>query len=68
MPVGTIQRWETERGFGFISDDSDAMKKWAFVHITETPDHRAPEVGDAFSYEVREGRDGRERATRLTAL
>lgn len=65
MPVGTIQQWNLEKGYGFVSDDANPKEKWAFVHITECPNQAPPNVGDAFSYEIREGRDGRERAVRL---
>lgn len=67
MPIGTIQRWNADRGFGFISDDTQPMKRWSFVHITAlhgTP----PNEGDAYEYELQAGRDGRESAVNLRSL
>lgn len=67
MPIGTIKRWNSERGFGFISDDTQPMKRWSFVHISALGG-AAPEEGDAFEYELQAGRDGRESAVNLVSL
>lgn len=68
MPTGTIKRWNHDRGFGFISDDSDHRINWRFVHISELPSSYAPEIDDAYDYATEAGRDGRDRAIRLKRL
>jgi cold shock CspA family protein len=68
MPSGTIKRWDRDRGYGFISDDQNPNKAWTFVHITKLPTGIAPEIGDAFAYDVDANRDGRPRAINLQAL
>lgn len=67
MPIGTIRRWNADRGFGFISDDQLPAKRWTFVHITSL-NGVAPDEGDAFEYELAPGRDGRETAVNLVPL
>lgn len=67
MPIGTIKRWNADRGFGFISDDQLPAKRWTFVHITSL-NGVAPDEGDAFEYELAPGRDGRETAVNLVPL
>ncbi len=67
MPIGTIKRWNADSGFGFISDDALPMKRWSFVHITAL-NGIAPDEGDAFSYELVAGRDGRETAVNLVPM
>ena len=68
MPIGTIQRWIHDRGYGFISDDQQPSKRWSFVHISALPGAAAPNEGDAFSYELAAGRDGRQTAVNIMPL
>ncbi len=68
MPIGRIMRWDESRGFGFLSDDKQPGRKWAFAHISTIPGNLAPEIGDAFSYDLQPGRDGRERAVDLVPM
>lgn len=67
MPIGTIKRWNHDRGFGFISDDQLPAKRWTFVHITSL-NGTAPDEGDAFEYELAPSRDGRESVVNLRSL
>lgn len=67
MRLGTIQRWN-DRGFGFISDDTQPQSRWNYVHISSIPGRIDPAEGDAFSYQIRPGREGREAAFDLVPL
>ncbi len=67
MPTGTIRRWN-ERGFGFISDDAQPAANWHYVHVSSLPNRTDPSIGDAFSYQLRPGRDGRQAAFDLVPL
>lgn len=60
---GTISRFDTDRGFGFIERDGKAD---VFAHVSdvECPED-AIEVGSTVEFDVREGREGRERAYRI---
>ena len=68
MPTGTVKWFNTTKGFGFIQPDAGG--KDVFVHISAV--ERAGMTGLAdnqkISYELIEGRDGRESAGELKAL
>ena len=68
MPFGTIQRWNPDRGFGFINDDQRPHENWRFVHISKMPEGHMPEEGAAYSYDVAMGRDGRDQAVDLVPV
>lgn len=67
MPHGKIIKWIHDRGFGFLSDDQQPQSRGVFVHISAI-NGEAPHVGDAYSYDIIEGRDGRPMAANLLAL
>ena len=68
MPTGTVKWFNTTKGFGFIQPDGGG--KDIFVHISAV--ERAGMTGLAdnqkVSYELIEGRDGRQSAGDLKAL
>lgn len=68
MPTGTVKWFNTTKGFGFIAPDAGGND--IFVHISAV--ERAGMTGLAdnqkISYELREGRDGRESASELQAI
>ena len=68
MPTGTVKWFNTTKGFGFIAPDEGG--KDVFVHISAV--ERAGMTGLAdnqkVSYELIEGRDGRQSAGNLSAL
>jgi cold shock CspA family protein len=58
---GTLTRWNSERGFGFIAPDQGGQD--VFVHISALPkDGLQPRIGERLSFEVEAGKDGRKRA------
>jgi len=65
MPTGTVKFFNTDRGYGFISNEEGG--KDAFVHITEV--ERAGmttlKEGQRVSYELESGRDGKSSAVNL---
>ncbi|TWG94094.1 CspA family cold shock protein [Mesorhizobium sp. J18] len=66
MPYGKIKIWNADRGFGFIGDDQNPRGRDNFVHISAIGE--APQVGDAYEYDLLPGRDGRPCAVNLRLL
>jgi cold shock CspA family protein len=66
MPYGKIEKWIEDRGFGFLSDDQQPLARGVFVHISDIG--HAPNVGDAFSYDLVDGRDGRPKASNVRSI
>ncbi len=68
MPTGTVKWFNTTKGYGFIAPDDGG--KDVFVHISAV--ERAGMTGLAdnqkVSYELQEGRDGRDSAGDLKAI
>lgn len=68
MPTGTVKWFNTTKGYGFIAPDDGG--KDVFVHISAV--ERAGMTGLAdnqkVSFEMIEGRDGRQSAGDLKAL
>lgn len=62
--TGTLQTWNDDRGFGFISpSDGNAQ---IFVHISAFPnDGSRPTAGEKVTYLEASGRDGRPQATNV---
>ena len=61
--LGTLARWNDERGFGFITPQSGGDD--VFVHISAFPRGQKPIVGEHLSFETDTGADGRTRAIRV---
>ena len=58
--AGTLTKWNDDRGFGFVTTAGSAA---VFVHASAFgPGAERPRVGDAVTYELGAGRDGRPRA------
>jgi len=60
MAIGTVKFFNTDRGYGFITNEAGG--KDAFVHISAVD-----REGQRLSYELETGRDGKTSATDLAA-
>lgn len=61
--TGRLQKWNAERGFGFVAADDGGAE--LFVHVTAfARNGPPPAVGDVLSFEVEPDRDGKRRAVR----
>ena len=68
MPNGTVKWFNTTKGYGFIAPDDGG--KDVFVHISAVERSGLTGLADnqKVSYELQEGRDGRQMASDLQAL
>jgi CspA family cold shock protein len=66
MAKGTVKWFNETKGFGFIAPEGG--KKDVFVHITalERAGLRGLKDGQAVTFDIEAGRDGRESAINLT--
>ncbi|AXC49334.1 cold-shock protein [Paracoccus suum] len=65
MANGTVKWFNATKGFGFI--EPEGGKRDVFLHISavERAGLQPPRDGQAVSYDIEAGRDGRESATNL---
>lgn len=65
MANGTVKWFNATKGFGFIAPEGGS--KDVFVHITalERAGIRSLDDGQAVTFDLEEGRDGRQSATNL---
>lgn len=68
MPTGSVKWFNTTKGYGFIAPDDGG--KDVFVHISavEKAGMRSLQDDQKVSYELIEGRDGRQLAGDLKAI
>ena len=68
MPNGTVKWFNTTKGFGFIAPDDGG--KDVFVHISAVERSGLTGLADdqKVSFELEEGRDGRQMASDIKAL
>ena len=68
MPNGTVKWFNTTKGYGFIAPESGGND--VFVHISAVERSGLTSLADdqKVSYELTEGRDGRQMATKLALL
>ena len=68
MPNGTVKWFNTKKGFGFIEPEDGG--KDVFVHISavEASGLAGLEDNQKFTYELEQGRDGRQMAADLKAV
>ena len=68
MPTGTVKWFNTTKGFGFIAPDDGG--KDVFVHISAVEQAGMTGLADnqKVSFELQEGRDGRQLASDLQTL
>jgi cold shock protein len=68
MPTGTVKWFNTAKGYGFIAPEGGGTD--VFVHISAVERSGLTGLADdqKVSFEMTEGRDGRQMATDLTLL
>ncbi|MGC6511220.1 MAG: cold-shock protein [Parvibaculales bacterium] len=68
MPTGVVKWFNTARGYGFITPDDGSAD--TFVHITSVKDSGLKMLveNQRVSFELKEGRDGRDIASDITLV
>lgn len=68
MPTGTVKWFNTTKGYGFIAPDEGG--KDVFVHISAVERSGLTGLADnqKVSFELQDGRDGRQMASELKPL
>ncbi|MDB2423476.1 cold-shock protein [Paracoccaceae bacterium] len=68
MPTGTVKWFNTTKGFGFIAPETGGSD--VFVHISAVEHSGLTGLADnqKVSYELQDGRDGRQMAGDLKAI
>ncbi|MEM8775265.1 MAG: cold-shock protein [Pseudomonadota bacterium] len=68
MPTGTVKWFNTAKGYGFIAPDEGG--KDVFVHISQVERSGLKGLTDnqKVSYELEDGRDGRQMAGDISVL
>lgn len=68
MPTGTVKWFNTIKGYGFIAPEEGGND--VFVHISAVEQSGLTGLADdqKVSYELAEGRDGRQMASNLSLL
>ena len=68
MPTGTVKWFNTTKGYGFIAPETGG--KDVFVHISAVERSGITGLADdqKVSFELQEGRDGREMASDIALL
>ena len=68
MPTGTVKWFNTTKGFGFIAPETGGSD--VFVHISAVERSGLTGLADnkKVSYELQDGRDGRQMAGDLKAI
>jgi cold shock CspA family protein len=60
---GILTKWKDEKGFGFITPSGGGSE--IFVHVSEFPKVKRPQVGDKLVFQVKEGAGGRRKAVAI---
>ncbi len=67
MPTGTVKRFNSMRGFGFIQPDDGEQDVFVHISAVERADMRTLNEGQKISYEIATER-GKTRAANLKAV
>jgi CspA family cold shock protein len=70
MATGKLKMWNTERGYGFVGDDSGGPDLFLHVSALESAgiDPLNIRKGDRLTFDVENTREGKTRATNVRRL
>lgn len=68
--LGTMKTWKDDKGYGFLKPDDPNFPD-LFVHISSLQKANIksiPQIGDRFTFEEGEGRNGKKQAVSLAKV
>ena len=68
MPNGTVKWFNTKKGFGFIEPEDGVKDDFVHISAVEASGLAGLEDNQKVTYELEEGRDGRQMAGDLKAV
>jgi len=68
MPNGTVKWFNTKKGFGFIEPEDSGKDDFVHISAVEASGLAGLEDNQKVTYELQEGRDGRQMAGDLKAV
>ena len=68
MPNGTVKWFNTKKGFGFIEPEDGGKDVFVYISAVEASGLAGLEDNQKVTYELEEGRDGRQMAGDLKAV
>ena len=68
MPNGTVKWFNTKKGFGFIEPEDGGTDVFVHISAVEASGLAGLEDNQKVTYELQEGRDGRQMAGDLKAV
>ena len=68
MPNGTVKWFNTKKGFGFIAPEDGGKAEIVHISAVEASGLAGLEDNQKVTYELEEGRDGRQMAADLKAV
>ena len=68
MPSGTVKWFDTTKGYGFIAPDAGGIDIFVHVSAVERSGLNGLADNQKVSFELSDGRDGRQMATDLSLL
>ncbi|HTU12712.1 MAG TPA: cold-shock protein [Allosphingosinicella sp.] len=65
MAIGTVKFFNTDRGYGFITNDAGGKDTFVHISAVERSGMTSLREGQKLSYELETGRDGKVSAANL---
>lgn len=68
MPVGTVKFFNTDKGYGFIQPDDGSKDSFIHISAVQAAGMHTLEKDQRLSYDVEQGRNGKESAINLASV
>lgn len=66
MPIGTVKFFNTEKGYGFIQPDDGGKDSFVHISAVQAAGMHSLDKDQRVSYEIEQGRNGKESAVNLS--
>ncbi len=67
MPIGTVKFFNTDKGYGFIQPDDGGKDSFVHISAVQAAGMHSLDKDQRVSYDVEQGRNGKESAVNLAA-